>query len=294
MDKNLKNRIIHSARSVIRRRYSLLEVPRRGIHNAIAAAMPIFNNTPYSVLLHHSLPLVAREQIGVAFSNKVVDTRLPQPAGCGNKYDVDSKVQYGRSMIEMLGVLAIIGVLSVGGLASYSKAMEMWKINKAKAEYSYYIFGMLKYREEGKKLTQEGTSNQIILTDIAEAEGLVPPNWKKYGVQGQYMHIDSLGNLVYVFSRNGHLSFSISMTKIREGKVVSTQNLRQLCSNLMLDIIQPLHSVVYNVFVEAPRSYWGDSYCTNGAWCLKDMKVADVQNICNLCVDGGCYFILSF
>lgn len=38
--------------------------------------------------------------------------------------------QYGRSMIEMLGVLAIIGVLSVGGLAGYSKAIEMWKINR--------------------------------------------------------------------------------------------------------------------------------------------------------------------
>ena len=38
--------------------------------------------------------------------------------------------QLGRSMIEMLGVLAIIGVLSVGGIAGYSKAMEQFKINK--------------------------------------------------------------------------------------------------------------------------------------------------------------------
>ncbi len=36
----------------------------------------------------------------------------------------------GRSMIEMLGVLAIIGVLSVGGIAGYSKAMEKIHINK--------------------------------------------------------------------------------------------------------------------------------------------------------------------
>ena len=34
----------------------------------------------------------------------------------------------GRSMIEMLGVLAIIGVLSVGGIAGYSKAMTKFKI----------------------------------------------------------------------------------------------------------------------------------------------------------------------
>ncbi len=33
-------------------------------------------------------------------------------------------------MIEMLGVLAIIGVLSVGGIAGYSKAMTKFKVNK--------------------------------------------------------------------------------------------------------------------------------------------------------------------
>ena len=38
--------------------------------------------------------------------------------------------QSGRSMIEMLGVLAIIGVLSVGGIAGYSKAMQKYRINK--------------------------------------------------------------------------------------------------------------------------------------------------------------------
>jgi len=35
----------------------------------------------------------------------------------------------GRSMIEMLGVLAIIGVLSAGGLAGYSKAMFRHRLN---------------------------------------------------------------------------------------------------------------------------------------------------------------------
>ena len=52
--------------NVILRRYSLLEVPRRRIHNTIAKAMTIC----------------------VAVGNKVMDTRLPQPAGCGDKYDV--------------------------------------------------------------------------------------------------------------------------------------------------------------------------------------------------------------
>ncbi len=39
--------------------------------------------------------------------------------------------QSGRSMIEMLGVLAIIGVLSAGGIAGYTMAMATYKTNKA-------------------------------------------------------------------------------------------------------------------------------------------------------------------
>ena len=39
--------------------------------------------------------------------------------------------QFGRSMIEMLGVLAIIAVLSVGGIAGYSKAMDKFKMEAA-------------------------------------------------------------------------------------------------------------------------------------------------------------------
>ncbi len=52
--------------SVILRRYSQLEVPWRRIHNVIAHAMSVC----------------------VAVGNKIMDTRLPQPAGCGDKYDV--------------------------------------------------------------------------------------------------------------------------------------------------------------------------------------------------------------
>ena len=42
-----------------------------------------------------------------------------------------SSQESGRSMIEMLGVLAIIGVLSVGGIAGYSMAMAKFKTTKA-------------------------------------------------------------------------------------------------------------------------------------------------------------------
>ena len=40
----------------------------------------------------------------------------------------------GRSMVEILGVLAIIAVLTVGGIAGYSQAMAKHKLNRAQEQ----------------------------------------------------------------------------------------------------------------------------------------------------------------
>ena len=42
--------------------------------------------------------------------------------------------QQGRSMVEMLGVLAIVGVLSAGGLLGYSQAMKKIKMNQTQEQ----------------------------------------------------------------------------------------------------------------------------------------------------------------
>ena len=38
--------------------------------------------------------------------------------------------EFGRSMVEMLGILAIIGVLSIGGIAGYSYGMDKYRANE--------------------------------------------------------------------------------------------------------------------------------------------------------------------
>jgi len=43
---------------------------------------------------------------------------------------IGKNLQSGRSMIEMLGVLAIVGILSAGGIAGYSMAMQSYKTNQ--------------------------------------------------------------------------------------------------------------------------------------------------------------------
>ena len=53
----------------------------------------------------------------------------------------------GRSMVEMLGVMAIIGVLSVGAIAGYSKAMMKYKLNKQSEQLTQILFSLEHYRE---------------------------------------------------------------------------------------------------------------------------------------------------
>ncbi len=43
---------------------------------------------------------------------------------------IETQSQSGRSMVEMLGVLAIIGVLSIGGIAGYKYAMNYYQANQ--------------------------------------------------------------------------------------------------------------------------------------------------------------------
>ena len=67
------------------------------------------------------------------------------------------KLESGRSMIEMLGVLAIIGVLSVGGIAGYSKAMTKFKTNKVADNVSMIVTNIRTLYAQQK--TYEGLTN---------------------------------------------------------------------------------------------------------------------------------------
>ena len=73
----------------------------------------------------------------------------------------------GRSMIEMLGVLAIIGVLSVGGIAGYSKAMNKFKTNKVADNVSMLVANI-------KTLYAQQNSYNGLDVNSAISMGVVP------------------------------------------------------------------------------------------------------------------------
>ena len=57
-------------------------------------------------------------------------------------------LEYGRSMIEMRGVLAIIAVLSVGGLNGFSKAIRMYRSAVQKEALEQVLTNMVKIRDK--------------------------------------------------------------------------------------------------------------------------------------------------
>lgn len=254
--------------NVILRWYSLPEVPRRRIHKAIVSAMSRC----------------------VAVGNKVMDTRLPQPTGCGDKYDM----QCGRSMIEMLGVLAIIAVLSVGGIAGYSKAMTKWKINRTISEYNYLLFGLIEHLDDLRR--NKSTNGWIELADYVSGLNLVSENWKKIQFPALTSGLTLSG---FQDTYNNYLFLllvppeNFVQIEIRLGGQTTTDNgqiseafSKEFCVDWFLNVAKPLHSSVRSVSLwkaSTKIDFWGNTYCSRHSNCLENLTVNDISKLCSSC-----------
>ncbi len=84
----------------------------------------------------------------------------------------------GRSMVEMLGVLAIIGVLSIGGIAGYTMAMNRYRANE-----TLNIAAQLAVLAETQNRGECSTTNEckadlgtLGLTEVAGASAIEAKN----------------------------------------------------------------------------------------------------------------------
>ena len=200
----------------------------------------------------------------------------------------------GRSMIEMLGVLAIVGVLSVGGIAGYSKAMEMWKINKAVNEYVFLIQGLMEARQSLRKF-----EHNTGLVDFVKSMNLVPQSWNTLAPDwiadgyGNHLHLyigqNDLSNIAHIA-----VSYRIAFDIAIGGYMINSDNVSlspnfsaKLCSNIYRNLVIPLHStLIYGSLFRSNGSIriYGDNYChRNGYRCLKDLSLAEIDEICNSC-----------
>ena len=126
----------------------------------------------------------------------MVDTRVTPE----NDYKV---MQCGRSMIEMLGVLAIIGVLSVGGIAGYSKAMMKFKTNTLLQQIST-IFSNAQILYAQQK-NYEGLDNETAIQ-----MGIIPA--ELISGDGKTL-VDSFGDELFLINEKTLTFLSLMSTK---------------------------------------------------------------------------------
>ena len=196
----------------------------------------------------------------------------------------------GRSMIEMLGVLAIIAVLTVGGIAGYSKAMEKFKLNKIIGEYSMFLYNMMEHLDDLHRLAHETTQSSNSIMEELYAMNIVPDIWSQESTQ--YFK-DSMGNSVNVSVApymNTLLPDRLSVS-IYLGGLTNTNSAGftvNLCTSFFTDILIPLQSTLIDAKLFRHKNgfsqaWAGSAYCTASRKCLSNMTLSDVHELCSSC-----------
>ena len=196
----------------------------------------------------------------------------------------------GRSMIEMLGVLAIVGVLSVGGIAGYSKAMTKWKINKTISDYTYFMFKSIEHLNDLYKIpSEEGYA------DIAKSLDMLPDSWNY--VDSRNVR-DALDYRIQMWNIGNELVFEIYLFEANSSK--SLQH-KRFCQEIFSNFAKPLSTFIHSIYLwrsNAPSSvrFYGDSYCGEGKKCLKDITLSEIDSLCGMSMvdEGGSSIVLHY
>ncbi len=128
---------------------------------------------------------------------------LTIPLESRHDHKCGSATQSGRSMIEMLGVLAIIGVLSVGGIAGYSKAMMKYRINKTIDFITYTSQSIRTFfaSQRGYKVLNWCYEGEYKACTLIKKAKLVPDEvWLTSAEDGKEYVYDAFGNNVHIQS----------------------------------------------------------------------------------------------
>ncbi|MBQ8871021.1 MAG: hypothetical protein IJ019_06580 [Alphaproteobacteria bacterium] len=183
--------------------------------------------------------------------------------------------QFGRSMVEMIGVLAIIGVLSVGAIAGYSKAMLKYKLNKQSAQYNQLLATVYKY--DGQWGIIENFDNMI-------------PMLKSLNEIPKEMINNTESRIYDIF----HNELTIYYSTLYSAPVIwihldlkETGNSMEICRNAFITV-KEWHE---NMFVmesfgtssEGNQNLqsFGDSHCIDNRKCLVDLSLKDIDNLCH-------------
>ena len=191
------------------------------------------------------------------------------------------KNESGRSMLEMLGVLAIIGVLSAGAMAGYSKAMMQHKLNKNAEEIGYLLatafLNFDQLNKAGFNLIEELQALGGFMWHIEPYAPVWPGK--------RYLSVtDSLGNQLwfehYTKEEYPNVGDWFSMAVY----LPQSDYINKVCYNYV-NVFKNLSSELYGIYVtnstnaKDTRDAWRGQTCTSGK-CLQNITNTDIVNLC--------------
>ena len=200
--------------------------------------------------------------------------------------------QSGRSMVEMLGVLAIIGVLSVGAIAGYSKAMMKYKLNQHAQAVNMLINNVLQLKGQLQHKPDTATAYGTLLHKLnLLPDGIIYHDdwnltdmWFKETIQIYYANDiytgsngqqgqNDTGVIQFVFDSNS--SFG-----------------EEICRNIAFAAKENAANIWALKRYPAPTEYLGDAYCTNESNCLRNLNLNMAEKMCSGCNDETCTLLI--
>ena len=205
----------------------------------------------------------------------------------------------GRSMVEMLGVLAIIGVLSVGAIAGYSKAMFKYKLNKFSESFNSLINSAIQI---GPDLSRSFSENEIS-TEIFYKLNLIPDGMTYKNNRIYDIFNNSISITYYLEPVYQNREYFIAWYMERVNNTVSQRSI-EICRNAVT-VAKENHENIDEVQIRAGNSdathgfvnsgiLRGDLSKYNGTK-LRDVGVKEIDDFCSSCnSESRCSFFIFF
>ena len=207
----------------------------------------------------------------------------------------------GRSMVEMLGVLAIIGVLSVGAIAGYSKAMMKYKLNQHAEAVNLLINNLLSIKDKLQYIPNGGTLYGTLFYKMN-----LLPDGIKYISNGNLEDIWFKGKIVIYYANGKYIDNGVEMQNnfggIQFNFSPSSQG-AEICRNIALAAKENAANLwqieVAKHYNDTDKGYdyignlYGDKYCNNRK-CLRDLDINKLSELCNACNEAGCNLFVLY
>ena len=205
------------------------------------------------------------------------------------------KSENGRSMVEMLGGLAIIGVLSVGAIAGYSKAMMKYKLNKYSEQMNTVINAVARNLHSFNDIKQGGT----VLTKTFIKMGEIPTEMVK-SAGGKFIY-DIFGQRWEIFIGTDGSNLFLTSWMNNGSSFLSSKSADSLavCHNI-LTVAKENSDSIWAITATSSSSdsslegndtvghaIYGDKYCSANEKCLKNLTLDDVYSICSEHIKNG-------